>query len=343
MRISKIYPSFILGFLSLSLSISLNADNQIFTQADTDYTERAYVQLLEAKQYQSILEKSEAERAQNLDDASPYFWAAQAHMGLKNYKDSVENAAQAVIKAPEVSEHYRLLADAEVLKQLGAENTSIIRLPGLARRTKRNYQTAISLDPNNLKAREGLGLYYLLAPGLVGGSLKKAKVQADAIAKIDMNRAMSFYIGIEKKRKKWAKALALVEQWERDEPNLWKPREDRFRIHFEQKQYEQAAQVLLKHLEKNPNEMDANYLLGLVSSDSGLYLEQGRDALLKYLSSSPELNQPGHEWSHYRLAMIYKQLDNAELAKLSAQNAISSSPQNTKVAALVNAFLTKLS
>lgn len=334
----KLISLTLLCLLSLNFNTSIVAE-ELINENLTD----EYAQLLETKRYQEVVNRINLQLTETPNDARLYFFAAQAHMGLKNYKNSVENAAQAVLKDPKSSDNFRLLADAEVLKQLGAENTSILRLPGLARRTKRNYQTAIALDPMNIKAHEGLGLFYLLAPRIVGGSTRKAKAQADEIAKIDINKAMPFYIGIQKKYKRWDKALKLANEWQEKEPELWKPIEDKFRIYFEQNKYEQAAKILIDYLAKNPNEMNANYLLGLVTSDSGLYLEKGRDALLNYLKSDPDLNQPGHEWSYYRLAMIYSKLDKLDLAKETAKKAISQSPQNTKVAALVNEFLRNLS
>jgi len=341
----KLYHYLLLIFIALisPLDHQAQTSEEPFTINTESQDLTGFNDLLESKKYPELLQAVQQGLQNTSNEAYLHYLTAQAHMGLKNYQASVEAAAQAVIKDPKTSDYYRLLADTQVLKQLGAEQTSILRLPGLARRTRRNYQTAIALDPNNIKAREGLGLYYLLAPKIVGGSVSKAQAQADEIAKLDMNRAMPFYIGIQKKYRNWDKALELVNEWQMREPKLWQPVEDRFRIYFEQQQYESAAQILLDHLKQEPQQMDANYLLGLVASDSGLFLEQGRDALLKYLNSIPGLNQPGHEWSYYRLAIIHAKLGKSTLAKQYAQEALKASPENTKITALVNDFLRTLS
>ncbi len=64
-----------------------------------------------------------------------------------------------------------------------AARASKLRLPFLARRTKREFDRAVELDPDYLDARMGLIQYYLRAPGFLGGSVDKARVQATEITR----------------------------------------------------------------------------------------------------------------------------------------------------------------
>src|SRR6266516_1611349 len=55
----------------------------------------------------------------------------------------------------------------------------------LARKVRREFETAVQLDPGNLAARRDLMEFYLEAPWVLGGSQEKARQQAEAIAARD--------------------------------------------------------------------------------------------------------------------------------------------------------------
>lgn len=50
---------------------------------------------------------------------------------------------------------------------------------------RREFERAVTLDPNNVEARSDLLEFYLGAPRSFGGGIDKAEAQADAIAKLD--------------------------------------------------------------------------------------------------------------------------------------------------------------
>lgn len=56
---------------------------------------------------------------------------------------------------------------------------------GLANDGKGEFEKAIGIDPDHVEARYGLAQFYLRAPGIAGGSTKKAKQQAEALLGIE--------------------------------------------------------------------------------------------------------------------------------------------------------------
>ena len=50
---------------------------------------------------------------------------------------------------------------------------------------RREFERAVSLDPNNVEARSDLLQFYLGAPRSFGGGIQKAELHADANAKLD--------------------------------------------------------------------------------------------------------------------------------------------------------------
>lgn len=61
----------------------------------------------------------------------------------------------------------------------------LLRKLGLARRIKKEAETALKLNPNHVEARLILIEYYRLAPGIVGGDKKKARAMAEEVVRLD--------------------------------------------------------------------------------------------------------------------------------------------------------------
>jgi tetratricopeptide (TPR) repeat protein len=69
-----------------------------------------------------------------------------------------------------------------------AMRASVWRQFFLARKVRAHFERAVELDPHNVEARADLMAYYLKAPGILGGSLEKARSQAEEIKKRDAER-----------------------------------------------------------------------------------------------------------------------------------------------------------
>ena len=91
-------------------------------------------------------------------------------------------AEKAVKLAPQNAEYHWLLA--ELLGQQ-AQRANVFRQIGLARRFRSEAETVLKLNPRHIEAHYGMMIYYLKAPGIVGGDKKKAYAEADEVAKID--------------------------------------------------------------------------------------------------------------------------------------------------------------
>src|SRR5258708_31017421 len=98
---------------------------------------------------------------------------------------AIDLLKQAVERAPKNAEAHRSLAEAY---GDAARTANIFRQASLAGKCKDEFERAVELDPNFIDAREGLLEYYLLAPGILGGSMEKANLQAQEIRKRDSLR-----------------------------------------------------------------------------------------------------------------------------------------------------------
>jgi tetratricopeptide (TPR) repeat protein len=70
-----------------------------------------------------------------------------------------------------------------------ADRASFIKAYGLAKRVKAEFETAVSLDPQNAEALSDLGDYYTEAPAIVGGGKDKAEDVAGKLDNVDRARA----------------------------------------------------------------------------------------------------------------------------------------------------------
>jgi tetratricopeptide (TPR) repeat protein len=105
--------------------------------------------------------------------------------GLGDLEHALVYAERAVsLDADNAAYHVQLGA---VLGSL-AEKASIFKQLGLARRTRKELEAAVALDPRNLEGLYGLMLYYFSAPSFMGGDKSKAAALADRIAAVDEAR-----------------------------------------------------------------------------------------------------------------------------------------------------------
>jgi tetratricopeptide (TPR) repeat protein len=164
-----------------------------------------------------------------------------------------------------------------------AEKASVFRQPGLARKTRNEFERAVQLDPNLVDARWSLVQYYTLAPRFLGGGDEKAVDQAREIARrnpVYGHRAMAF-------------------------------------IDENKKDYQAAMAELDAGLEINPSDMASLFELGYVAANSGINLVRGEQALLKYLARKPGRADAPADRAMYWLGKIYERegrKDDAERA-----------------------------
>jgi tetratricopeptide (TPR) repeat protein len=111
----------------------------------------------------------------------------------------------AVNAAPKNSLYHHRLGDAY---GRSAQQASIFRALGLARKCLAAFQRAVALDPANVAARYSLFTFYRSAPGIIGGGAEKAATEAAAIKKLDPDRGRVAFAALYAAQKKYAKARA---------------------------------------------------------------------------------------------------------------------------------------
>jgi len=147
-------------------------------------------------------EKLAASEARN---AEASFYRGEIALLRNNPDKAVKFFEQAVNAAPDVSPYHHRLGDAY---GRAAQEASIFRALGLARKCLAAFKRAVELDPGNLDARYSLFTFYLGAPRIIGGGTGRAAAEAAAIKERDADRARVAFAALHVQQKQFDRARA---------------------------------------------------------------------------------------------------------------------------------------
>ncbi|MCX6641672.1 MAG: tetratricopeptide repeat protein [bacterium] len=286
----------------------------------------------QAEQGKKLFEEKNYTAAKNLLESSllanPGDYEAAFYLGrIAIINDDVEKSIGYLEKAVELhpnDTNYRLwLGNSYGAK---AQSAGIFKQASLAGKVKKEFEKAVELDPDNLQARSGLMQYYLQAPGIMGGSDKKALQQAEEIKKRNMAMGCQAYAQIYTKDKKYDLAekeyLSAIAQC----PDSLDLRYGLGFLYQQTEKYDQAFSVYEAVLKEHPENATALYQIGRTASISGQNLERATACLQTYMTMTLKEDEPPLEWAHYRLGTIYEKAGKIDLAKQEYQEALKLKP-----------------
>ncbi|MGB8472771.1 MAG: tetratricopeptide repeat protein [Candidatus Acidiferrum sp.] len=129
---------------------------------------RAY----EKSDYAKAVEELQAAAAREPENGEIELLLTKSFLELEKRDAAIASAERAVEIDPQSSVYHEWLGKAYGEK---ASHASMFTAFSLARKTHREFETAVQLDPRNYSARQALIEYYCSAPGIVGGGEDRAK------------------------------------------------------------------------------------------------------------------------------------------------------------------------
>ena len=186
--------------------------------------------------------------------------------GQNSKLDGVIARLQACVdKNPQAVCHYAL---GRVYGQQ-AMTASVFKMPGLASKTKEQFIKAVERDPLMFDARNGLTQFYLMAPGIAGGSVSKAKEVATEAQAKQPEHAKILRFHIAASEKDWTaaeKELSAVKPG--DDKGLQNELRDGWSrlasTHIEAKNFAKARQIFEALQRDYPGQSIGSYGLGRV-------------------------------------------------------------------------------
>jgi len=143
-----------------------------------DAGRRAY----EASDYAKAIQVLQAAAAKEPQNGEVQLLLAKSYLELQQHDPAIKSAENAVTIDPRNSIYHEWLGRAYGEK---ADHAKLFSAISLAKKTRKEFETAVQLDGRNFSARQALIEFDCSAPGLVGGGEEKALPQIKQLAEMD--------------------------------------------------------------------------------------------------------------------------------------------------------------
>lgn len=258
--------------------------------------------------------------------AAAALWMTKSYYELGEFDAAIASGEKAVALQPDSSENHMWLGRSYGRK---AERAGVFSAMSLAKKTRREFEAAVRLDPSNFEAQQDLIEYYCSAPAIMGGGEENARKQIAALAVLDPAEAQ----------------FARAECWA-DQKN-WSRADSQFDIalHVNQRRpfvvFEIAdyflgrrhPQHILEAVEAGaklaPADTRIDFYRGVALVMKNERHSDAESCLKNYLANAPKrMAFPSHSAAHQWLGHLHEQQGRGEAAVWEYRAALQTDPQN---------------
>ena len=234
------------------------------------------------------------------NDAASYNLLCRAYYSFGNWDQAISAGEKSIAIDANNSMFHLWLGRSYGEK---ADSSSVFSAPGLAKKARVEFETAVKLNPENVDARGDLSEFYVEAPGMMGGGTDKAEAQAQALEKLFPARAH------------WIRAR--IAEKKKDYPTAEKEYREAIQSHDNSATWLDIASYF-RHRDRLPEMEDAiNHAVdGRVDPPEALFeaaemlIRTGRNSgkatelLRKYLNSGHLVEEAPAFKAHYQLGVV---------------------------------------
>lgn len=141
------------------------------------------------------------------DDIALWYLGRVVAGDAKKRDELIPRAEQCIKDLPQSARCHNLLGSLYGAAAMSAGVTAGIKY---ASRIKEMFVKAVELDPRHYPMRRDLNQFYLQAPGIAGGSVRKAIDNSNDFAKVDASRSQLLRADVHIYEKEYAKAEAIL-------------------------------------------------------------------------------------------------------------------------------------
>lgn len=282
--------------------------------------------LVTDQKYDEARAEADALLKKNASDDAALNCVGWILMGSGRSKDAVEWYERAITVNDKVAVHHLWLANA-----LGdqAKHTSKIKLPLLARRVKSEFEQASKLDPSSIDARHGLIEFYSQAPGVMGGSMDKAKEQAAEIGKLNAMRGHVEVGTLFERDKDIAGAEREFTAAVTTAPDSNVAYNRLAAFYARQKKFTDAVAVYDRLLKIKPDAIGARLNIAWNLAQAGKETDRAEREAKEWLANQPkDASVATQSFARYVLGRVYDQQGKRDAAKAEYQTAVTLNPKN---------------
>jgi tetratricopeptide (TPR) repeat protein len=255
-------------------------------------------------------------------DATAAFYLGQIAMEQNDAGRAVNWFEKAVNLNPRSSVYYDWLGRAYGEQ---AQRASKLKLPFLANKTKSAWDKSLALDPDNLDTRADLILYYLQAPGFLGGGKDKARAMAQEIKKRNPYRGAVSFVRVCTDAKDQACLERELNYLITSFPDSSVGYSQLAIFYTNNKQFDKAFAIIDQRLKVKPNDPAGLYAYGRAASVSGMNLDRGEQGMKGYIAN-PIPTGPTVANAHYRLGLIIEKKGDKARARAEYETALRLDP-----------------
>jgi tetratricopeptide (TPR) repeat protein len=214
-----------------------------------------------------------------------------------------------------------------------AQRAGLLGKASLARKTKAEFDRAVQLDPDFVEARQGLMQFYLIAPGVMGGSQQKAREQAYEIRRRNPYLGTMAYATISLRDRDTTTAVRELEGAVRQFPDSASPMSSLAALHIRRGNTAAAWTIIDRFARAHPERPAALYAVGRAAAETGEQLDRGAAALTRYVATRPGPADPPLAAAHWRLGVIQERQGRRDAARAEYTTALRLDPKHEQARA----------
>jgi tetratricopeptide (TPR) repeat protein len=237
------------------------------------------------------------------NNAALHFWLARCYFEVRNYEQASKEEEKAVRLDGERSEYHFWLG--RIYGRMAELHSSL----WLGIKTRKEFDTAVEIDPKNIPARRALMEFYVGAPWIVGGSKSRARDQVAAIAaqnpvqgalaQADYDHMLGDQAGASREYQK-------VIDMGASNPTEYYEAADFYAARSDATGLERAIDGVLRIAPSDPR---LGYYRGVLLAIRGVQLEEAERYLKAFLAATVDrTDYPSHANARTWLGHIYEQM-----------------------------------
>ena len=272
-------------------------------------------------------------------ESSLHYWLGRCFYELRDYNRAVSSLERAIALEPDRSDYHDWLGKSYGRKAEESNRFTPFSSISLAHKTRREFETAVRLDANNMEAQRDLIRYLMNAPGIVGGSEGAAEQRVHALTAVDSIEGELAQAELLASRKKFDEA----NQQYRKVLDL-KP--DRIGVYFEIAEYYrdrgdagQMSEAVEAGALLASSDHRLDYYRGIALILGNRNQGEAEKDLRRYLDTVPDNdNVPSHSTTHEWLGKLYDKEGQLDRAAQEYRAALILDPRNKQASEALKAL-----
>jgi tetratricopeptide (TPR) repeat protein len=316
--VSRNKPALAILFLA---STALGATNRK-QDAGLEAAFRAY----EASDYSTAIQVLQEAAAKDPNDGEIQLLLAKSFLELQEYDAAIKSTEKAVVLDPQNSIYHEWLGKAYGEK---ADHAGWFSAMSLAKKARKEFQTAVELDEKNYSARQALIEFDCSAPGIVGGGEDKAQPHIKALLAMDAAEGHYAAGNCRRQKKDFAAADEEFKKALESQPKSANLIYDIGDYGVKRGQPERLMAVAETGERVAPNDPRGKFYRGVGLVLKGEKPEEAERLLQEYAKKGPKRSgYPSRAAAHVWLGRLYESKNDTEDARKEFENALQLDPKN---------------